>query len=116
MKFGIFCSAFVALMLMACVQPKQSPLYLAILKPNNGDTVKTLINPVEGKAYPGSRVTIGFDQNKPDTTLTPDDTGRFVGTYTIPTNEPGHNYSVYISAIYQEWNITETRTVYYVLP
>jgi hypothetical protein len=114
MKFVIFCCAFIALLLMACTEPKQSPLSITVLKPRDGDTVKTQINnPVEGKAYPGALVTIGFAQNKADTTLIPDDTGRFVGTYKIPTNETGF-YSVYITASFQGSSIPETRTVYYI--
>jgi hypothetical protein len=113
MKFGIFCGAFVALMLTACVQTKQSPLFLTIYQPNNGDTVRTLTNPVSGKTYPGARATIGFALNSPDTTIVPDDSGRFVGTYTIPTDETGP-YSVYITVTYDGRPITETRTVNYI--
>ena len=113
MKFRIFCGTFVALMLFACVQPKQSPLFLTIIQPRNGDTVKTLINPVEGKTWPGARANIGFALNTPDTTLIPDDTGRFAGTYKIPTDEEGP-YSVYITVTYEGWSITETRSVHYV--
>lgn len=113
MKYGFVFGAIVILMVAACTKDKQSPLFLTILKPHNGDTVTTLVNPVEGKAYPGSTVTIGFDQYKPDTTLMPDDTGRFVGTYTIP-EDMTFAYSVYITASFEGLSITETRTVNYV--
>jgi hypothetical protein len=114
MKHCFIFGAVVTLMLAACTQDKQSPLYVSVLKPRDGDTVRTQYNnPVEGKAYPGAQVTIGFSQAIADTTLIPDDTGRFVGTYRIPTNETGY-YSVYITASYQGLSIPETRTVYYI--
>jgi hypothetical protein len=114
MKNRIFMGALIALMITACAPDKQSPLFLTILKPNDGDTAKTQSNnPVEGKTYPQARVAIGFAQNKPDTTLIPDDTGRFVGTYKIPENET-NSYSVFITTSFEGWSITETRTVYYV--
>ena len=113
MKSRILYVALSALLLAACVSQKPSPLFLTILLPHDGDTAKTQINnPVEGKTYPGARVNVGFAQNHPDTTLIPDDTGRFVGTYKIPTNETA-DYSVFITASYQGLSITETRTVHY---
>jgi hypothetical protein len=113
MKYGLFMSAIIVLMLTACMQDKQSPLFLTILKPHDGDSVTTLKNPVEGKTYPGARVTIGFDQNKPDTTLVPDDTGRFFGTYTIP-EDMTFAYSLFITASFEGLSITESRTVNYI--
>jgi hypothetical protein len=113
MKYGPFSGAIVVLMLAVCTQDKQSPPFLTILKPHNYDTLRTQISPVEGKTYPGARVTIGFDQNRPDTTLVPDDTGRFVGMYTIPTNET-NDYSLFITASFEGLSITESRTVHYI--
>jgi len=112
MKHKVLVGISIALLLAVCAPDKPSPLYLTILKPHDNDTV-TRVNPVEGNAYPGSRVTIGLAQNSPDTTLIPDDTGRFAGTYTIPTNETNY-YSVYITASFSGHSITETRTVYYI--
>jgi hypothetical protein len=112
MKNRICYGALAVFMLCLCSPDKPSPLFLTILVPHDGDTVTTLVNSVEGKAYTGARVTIGFGNNSVDTTLIPDDTGRFVGTYKIPTDEPG-NYSVYITASYQGLSIPETRMVYY---
>jgi hypothetical protein len=114
MKTVIFCIALSSLLLSTCVSQKPSPLFLTILVPHNDDTVKTLVNPVEGKAYPAAQVSVGFAVNSPNnTTLVPDDTGRFIGTYTIPTDETG-DYGVFITAAYGGVSITETRTVHYI--
>jgi hypothetical protein len=116
MKFGILFGMIAAIMIVACTPDQKSPLYLTIFKPHDGDTVRTLINPVEGKAYPGATVTIGFGKSSADTTLLPNDTGGFAGMYKIPLDEPGYNYSVYITAIYNGLSIQETRTVFYATP
>jgi hypothetical protein len=114
MKVGISCCAFLAIMLAACAPTKQSPLYLTILKPRDGDTVKTLIDSVVGKTYPQARVSVGFAQNSPNNvTLVPDDTGLFSGMYTIPEDETD-SFSVFISASFGGSTITETRLVHYI--
>jgi hypothetical protein len=115
MKYGIVTGAIAAFILCTCAPDKPSPLFLTIIHPRDNDVVTTLTNPVEGKTYPGSIATVGFEQNNPASTLIPDDTGRFVGTYTIPTDNPGM-YSVYITVSYQSTHITETRTVTYQRP
>jgi hypothetical protein len=99
----------------ACSPNKPSPLFLTILLPRDGDTAKTQANnPVEGKTCTGAKVSVGFAQNSPNNaTLVPDDTGRFAGAYTIPTNETA-DYSVYITASFEGKSITETRTVHYI--
>ena len=105
----------ICVFVISCTQNQNSPLYLTILQPHDGDTVKALVNPVSGKTYPQASVTIGFDEASVQSTLVPDDTGRFAGTYTIPTDNPGP-YSVYIKTTYQGLHILETRTINYVRP
>lgn len=112
MKYVIFIGTIASLLLCTCAPNTPSPLFLTIIHPRDGDIVTSLVNPVEGKTYPGAIATVGFARDLPDTTLIPDDTGRFVGTYKIPTDDP-NNYSVYIKVSFQGTSITETRTVTY---